>query len=81
MDIDLWIWNQSHYFFVTSTFSLFDKPLPDPRKQRIKPEQCFGKHVHCHLEIVVSADMAQFVNEDRLELFRCHSVGNAIRYD
>src|SRR5215813_12308594 len=81
LSVDEWFVTELQDFFIARSFPLIDELFPDPSHQWIKPEQRLNQHVHCSPKVIAPADMAQFVDQNRVELFRRHSRRYALRKD
>ena len=46
----------------------FDEPFADPPYQRVEPKNRLHQHVDGGGEVIATADVAQFVSHDRVEL-------------
>ena len=59
---------RSKHRFVAGAFALVDEPRLDPPHRRMEPEERFDRHVDRGSEIVMAADMAPLVRDQRAQL-------------
>ena len=68
----------SHDPFVAGTLALFEQALADPPYEWMEPEDCFDELVDGTSQVVAAANMANFVRQDRLQLFRREPVRDSL---